>query len=57
MIVHRMDIGDLPLRYVGSHRRTTMKDVLALKQRLDARQGAMNALAEDTEELMHDYEL
>jgi hypothetical protein len=34
-VVHRMDIGDLPFRYVGKHRRTTLKDVLALKAKID----------------------
>jgi hypothetical protein len=57
LVVHRMDVGDLPFRYVGTHRRATMKDVLELKSKLDARQKALDALAEDTEELMRDYEL
>ncbi|WP_435369988.1 hypothetical protein, partial [Acinetobacter baumannii] len=29
LVVHRMDIGDLPFRYVGKHRRASLKDVLA----------------------------
>lgn len=45
------DRGDLPFRYVGKHRRARLKDVLALKAQLDARQKAMDALAEDTEDL------
>jgi len=57
LVVHRMDVGDLPFRYVGTHRRTTMKDVLFLKFKLDEQQNAMRALAEDTENLMRDYEL
>lgn len=52
LVVHRMDVGDLPFRYVGKHRRTKLKDVLALKTRIDARQAAMEALAEDTEDLI-----
>jgi hypothetical protein len=55
LVVHRMDIGDLPFRYVGKHRRTKLKDVLALKTKLDAQQAAMEALAEDAEDLRRRY--
>jgi len=55
LVVHRMKIGDLPFHYVGKHRRAKLKDVLALKTRIDAQQAALDALAEDTEELMRDY--
>jgi hypothetical protein len=51
LIVHRMDVGDLPFRYVGKHRRTKLKDVLALKKRIEAQRAAMEALAEDAEDL------
>jgi hypothetical protein len=51
LVVHRMDVGDLPFRYVGKHRRTKLKDVLALKARMDAQRKAMEALAEDAEDL------
>ena len=51
LVVHRMDIGDLPFRYVGKHRRSKLKDVLALKARIDAQRNAMEALAEDAEDL------
>src|SRR5689334_21487252 len=27
LVVHRMEVGDLPFRYVGKHRRTRLKDV------------------------------
>jgi excisionase family DNA binding protein len=57
LVVHRMNIGDLPFRYVGKHRRTKLKDVLALKATIDAQQAAMRALAEETETLMRDYGL
>ena len=57
LVVHRMDIGDLPFRYVGKHRRAKLKDVLALKAKIDAQQAAMEALAENTETLMRDYGL
>lgn len=57
LVVLRMDRGDLPFRYVGKHRRALLKDVLALKTRLDGRQVALDALAEDTEELIGNYGL
>jgi hypothetical protein len=50
-----MDIGDLPFRYVGKHRRTKLKDVLALKTRIDVQQAATEALAEDAEDLGQRY--
>ena len=52
LVVHRMDVGDLPFRYVGKHRRAKLKDILTLKQRIDAQQTAIDALAEETEKLM-----
>lgn len=52
LVVLRMDRGDLPFRYVGKHRRALLKDVVALKTKLDARQAALEALAEDTEDLI-----
>jgi hypothetical protein len=51
LVVHRMDVGDLPFRYVGKHRRTKLRDVLTLKTRIDAQRTAMAALAEDAEDL------
>lgn len=57
LVVLRMDRGDLPFRYVGKHRRALLKDVLALKSKLDKRQMAMEALAEDTEDLIETYGL
>jgi hypothetical protein len=51
LVVHRMDVGDLPFRYVGKHRRTKLRDVLTLKTRIDAQRAAMAALAEDAEDL------
>ncbi|AJC82307.1 hypothetical protein IE4803_PB00253 (plasmid) [Rhizobium etli bv. phaseoli str. IE4803] len=57
LVVLRMDRGDLPFRYVGKHRRAKLKDVLALKAKLDARQKSLNALAEDTEDLIVNHGL
>lgn len=55
LVVHRMDVGDLPFRYVGKHRRATLKDVLGLKTRIDAQRVAMEALADDAEDLQQRY--
>jgi len=55
LVVHRMDIGDLPFRYVGKHRRTKLKDVLTLKTKLDIQHAAMEALTEDAEDLRRRY--
>lgn len=57
LVVLRMDRGDLPFRYVGKHRRARLADVLALKDQLDTRQAALDALAEDTEALIRDHGL
>jgi hypothetical protein len=50
LVVHRMDVGDLPFRYVGKHRRTKLKDVLTLKTKTDAQRKALEAIAANTEE-------
>ena len=55
LVVLRMDRGDLPFRYVGKHRRALLKDVLALKAALDIGRKALDALAEDTEDLIVNY--
>ncbi len=55
LVVHRMNIGDLPFRYAGSHRRARLKDVLALKAKLDATQAVLDDLADETESLMRDH--
>lgn len=51
LVVLRMDRGDLPFRYVGKHRRALLKDVLALKAKLDVQRKAMQDLAADAEDL------
>jgi hypothetical protein len=55
LVVHRMDIGDLPFRYVGKHRRAKLKDVLGLKTKIDAQRAAMETLADDAEDLKQRY--
>jgi hypothetical protein len=57
LVVHRMEVGDLPFRYIGKHRRTKLKDVLALKTKIETQQAALDALAEDTESLMRNHDL
>lgn len=52
LVVLRMDRGDLPFRYVGKHRRAKLRDVLALKAKLEVRQRVLDALADDTEDLI-----
>lgn len=49
LVVLRMDRGELPFRYVDKLRRAFLKDVLALKAKLDEGQKVMDALMEDTE--------
>lgn len=55
LVVHRMDIGDLPFRYVGKHRRATLRNVLALKAKIDVQRAAMEALADDALDLNQRY--
>ncbi len=50
-----MDRGELPFRYVGKHRRASLRDVLALKARLDTQRSAMETLAEDAQDLQRRY--
>jgi len=46
LVVHRMEAGELPFRYVGKHRRAKLKDVLVLKTKIDAQRAAMEAFAQ-----------
>lgn len=57
LVVHRMEVGDLPFRYVGKHRRTRVSDVLALKAKLEKQRAALGALAEDSAALKRDHGL
>ena len=57
LVVHRMEAGDLPFHYVGKHRRARLRDVLALKERMDRQRAALAALAEDTEDLIRNHGL
>jgi excisionase family DNA binding protein len=55
LVVHRMNMGDLPFHYVGTHRRAKLKDVLAFKKTVDAQQAAVQALVDDAEDLRQRY--
>ena len=55
LVVHRMEVGELPFRYVGKHRRAKLEDVLVLKNKIDAQCAAMEALADDAEDLKQRY--
>lgn len=55
LVVHRMNIGDLPFRYVGAHRRATLRDVFALKTKIDAQRAAVEALADDADDIEQRY--
>ena len=57
LVVHRMDVGDLPFRYVGKHRRAKLRDVLVLKDKVDKQRVALEELAEETERLIRDHGL
>jgi hypothetical protein len=55
LVVHRMEVGELPFRYVGKHRRAKLKDVLGLKSKIDAQRATMEALADDAEDVKQRY--
>jgi excisionase family DNA binding protein len=55
LVVHRMDLGDLPFHYVGTHRRAKLKDVLAFKEKTDAQQALVRELTDTGEELWLRY--
>jgi hypothetical protein len=57
LVVRRMVAGDLPFRWVESHRRSTLRDVLAFRARLDQQQKAMNAIAADMDDLRENHGL
>lgn len=57
LLVRRMDIGDLPYRMVGSHRRLVLRDVLEFKKQYDEQMDALRAFAVESEALSLDYGL
>jgi len=57
LVRRRMDVGLLPFRRVGAHRRIRLTDVLALRAREEPVREALDALAADTEDLERAYDL
>lgn len=57
LVRRRMDVGLLPFRRVGAHRRIRLADVLALRARDEPVREALAALAADTEDLERTYGL
>jgi excisionase family DNA binding protein len=57
LVVRRMEAGDLPFRWVGSHRRSSLSDVLAFKAKLGKQQKAMDAMAADMDDLREEHGL
>ncbi len=57
LVRRRMDVGALPFRRVGTHRRIRLADVLALRAREEPVREALAALAADTEDLERKYGL
>ncbi len=57
LVRRRMDVGVLPYRRVGAHRRLRLADVLALRAREEPVREALEALAADTEDLERTYGL
>ncbi len=57
LVRRKMDVGLLPFRRVGAHRRIRLADVLALRAREAPVRKALEALAADTEDLERNYGL
>ncbi|WFU31458.1 helix-turn-helix domain-containing protein [Bradyrhizobium brasilense] len=55
LVYRRMDVGKLPFRQVGTHRRIRVADVARLKQHEEQRRKAAAELAADTEDLEANY--
>lgn len=57
LVRRRMDVGLLPFRRVGAHRRIRLADVLALRAREQPVREALDALSAGTEDLERTYGL
>jgi excisionase family DNA binding protein len=52
LVRRRMDVGDLPFRRVGAHRRVRLADVLEIRRKEAPARAALEELRADTEDLM-----
>jgi excisionase family DNA binding protein len=52
LIRRRMDVGDLPYRRIGAHRRVRLADVLEIRRKEAPARAALEELRVDTEDLM-----
>jgi excisionase family DNA binding protein len=52
LVRRRMDVGELPFRRVGAHRRLRLADVLELRRKEAPVRAALDELRADTEDLM-----
>ena len=52
LVRRRMDVGDLPFRLVGAHRRVRLADVLEIRRKEAPARAALEELRADTEDLM-----
>ena len=52
LVRRRMDVGDLPFRRVGAHRRIRLADVLEIRHKEAPARAALEELRADTEGLM-----
>jgi excisionase family DNA binding protein len=52
LIRRRMDVGDLPYRRIGAHRRVRLADVLEIRRKEAHARAALEELRVDTEDLM-----
>ncbi|WP_152646974.1 hypothetical protein [Azospirillum thiophilum] len=57
LVVQRMEVGDLPFRYVGLNRHCLLRDVLSLRDKIGVQQRAMDEMAKILEELIDKHEL
>ncbi|VVT07963.1 excisionase family DNA-binding protein [Rhizobium sp. EC-SD404] len=51
MVVRRMEDGRLPFHYVGTHRRSTLADVIALKAKEEEQNDLMNEIYQNFDEI------